>query len=272
MTRPTKARVRQSFDRAAPTYDSAAGIQRQICRELDKHLAGCLPALPAASRVLDAGCGTGYAQALLQARFPAAHAIAIDLSAAMLQHIAAPCCRLAGDLEHLPLAAASIDLYWSSLAVQWCDLAKTLAEARRVLKPGGQLALASLGPATFNELRTAFAEVDDHRHTLTFHTPEEIAQIATAAGLVTVNAEKGTKTEFYADFKTLLKAVKAIGANQLGSGRRTSLMSRTGFQRAEAAIEALRTPAGLPLSYDVTYLIARRQDFPGSKHLIACEA
>jgi malonyl-CoA O-methyltransferase len=258
MTRPTKARVRQSFERAAPTYDSAASVQRQICHELANRMADRLPALPAVTRLLDAGCGTGYAQALLQTRFPAAHAVALDLSAGMLQRIAAPCCRLAGDLEHLPLADASIDLYWSSLAVQWCDLAKTLAEARRVLKPGGQLALASLGPATFHELRTAFADVDDYHHTLNFHTPEETTQIATAAGLVAVDVQKGTETAHYADFKTLLKAVKAIGANQLGSGRRTSLMSRTDFQRAETAIEALRTPAGLPLSYDVTYLIARK--------------
>ena len=255
MTRPTKARVRQSFERAAPTYDSAARVQRQICDQL----AGRLADQPlSVTRLLDAGCGTGYAFPLLQARYPDAQFIALDLSCAMLGHVAAPCCRLAGDLEHLPLATASIDLYWSSLAVQWCDLAKTLAEARRVLKPGGQLALASLGPATFHELRTAFADVDDHRHTLSFHTPEEIAQIATAAGLVAVDVQKSTNFAHYADFKTLLKAVKAIGANQLGSGRRTSLMSRTDFQRAEKAIEALRTPAGLPLTYDVTYLIARK--------------
>lgn len=253
MTRPSKARVRQSFERAAPTYDSAASVQRRICDEL----AGLLDnQSPAVAHLLDAGCGTGYALPLLQSLFPAARIVALDLSCAMLGRVAAPCCRLAGDLEHLPLADASIDLYWSSLAVQWCDLAKTLAEARRILRPGGQLALASLGPATFQELRTAFADVDDHRHTLSFHTPEESTQIAAAVGLVAVDVKKGTKTEFYPDFKTLLRTVKAIGANQLGSGRRTSLMSRADFQRAEQAIEALRTSAGLPLTYDVTYLTA----------------
>ena len=254
MTRPTKARVRQSFERAAPTYDSAASVQRQICDEL----AGLLDnQSPAVAHLLDAGCGTGYALPLLQSLFPAARIVALDLSCAMLGRVAAPCCRLAGDLEHLPLADASIDLYWSSLAVQWCDLAKTLAEARRVLRPGGHLALASLGPATFHELRTAFADVDDHRHTLSFQTSEESAQIAAAAGLVAVDVKKGTKIEFYPDFKTLLRTVKAIGANQLGSGRRTSLMSRADFQRAENAIETLRTPAGLPLTYDVITLHAR---------------
>ncbi len=254
MTRPSKARIRQSFERAAPTYDSAATVQRQICNRLAERL----PAMPPVARLLDAGCGTGYAQALLQKRFPGAHAVALDLSAGMLERIATPCCRLAGDLEHLPLANDSVDLYWSSLAVQWCDLAKTLAEAWRLLKPGGQLALASLGPATFHELRTAFAGIDDYRHTLAFHTVDEVRQLATAAGLVAVDVQKGTEIAHYPDFRTLLRAVKAIGANQLGSGRRTSLMSRAAFSRAEAACETLRTPSGLPLTYDVTYLTARK--------------
>jgi len=34
MTRPSKARIRQSFERAAPTYDSAASVQRRICHDL----------------------------------------------------------------------------------------------------------------------------------------------------------------------------------------------------------------------------------------------
>ncbi|AXS80296.1 malonyl-ACP O-methyltransferase BioC [Dechloromonas sp. HYN0024] len=253
MTNPSKARVRQSFERAASTYDSAADIQRRICTQLAAGLPEITP-----TRLLDAGCGTGYAQTDLQARFPRAHAVALDLSPAMLDRVAAPCCRLAGDLENLPLADACLDLYWSSLAVQWCDLATALREAHRTLRPAGQLALASLGPATFHELRYAFADVDDYRHTLTFHSEHEVRKIAGALGFSAINTKKNTKIAHYADFKTLLRAVKAIGANQLGDGRRTSLMSRANFQRAEAAYELLRTPAGLPLSYDVIYLYAKK--------------
>lgn len=253
MTRPSKARIRQSFERAAPTYDSAATVQRRICNRL----AASLPAITPA-RFLDAGCGTGYAQTDLQARFPDAHAVVLDLSPAMLQRVASPCCRIAGDLEHLPLADASLDLYWSSLAVQWCDLAAALREAHRVLRPAGLVALASLGPATFHELRHAFADVDHHRHTLSFHSPDEIRKLAETAGLAAVDVKKSIETAHYADFKTLLRAVKAIGANQLGDGRRTSLLSRAAFQRAAAACEQLRTPAGLPLTYDVITLYARK--------------
>lgn len=254
MNRPTKARIRDSFERAASTYDAAAVVQRRVC----DLLAAGLPTDLAASLVLDAGCGTGFAQPLLQQRFPAAHAIALDFAPAMLQRVATPCCRLAGDLEHLPLADASIDLYWSSLAVQWCDLPRALTEARRVLTNGGALALASLGPATFHELRTAFAGIDAHRHTLSFHAPEEFRHLTMAAGFVAVDVQRHTEIAHYADFKSLLRAVKAIGANQLGDGRRSSLLSRDAFQRAEQAAETLRTADGLPLTYDVVTLHARK--------------
>ncbi|MCG2578198.1 malonyl-ACP O-methyltransferase BioC [Dechloromonas sp. XY25] len=252
MTKPSKARVRHSFERAAPTYDSAAAIQRRIC---DRLLA-TLPPLTVA-RLLDAGCGTGYALPLLRQRFPHAHAIGLDLSPAMLQRIAAPGSRVAGDLENLPLADASIDLYWSSLAVQWCELPLVLREARRLLRPAGALALASLGPETFGELRQAFAGVDEYRHTLAFHSADEVRHMAVAAGLAAVDVQRRTEMTHYPDFKSLLRAVKAIGANQVGLGRRTSLMSRSAFQRAEAAYEAQRTSDGLPLTYDVITLHAR---------------
>lgn len=252
MTRPSKARIRQSFERAAPTYDSAASVQRRICHDLIDRL----PALPV-GRLLDAGCGTGYALPLLRQRFPEAQIVGLDLSPAMLHHVSTPCCRVAADLEHLPLATASIDLYWTSLAVQWCDLPAALGEARRLLRPGGVLALASLGPATFHELRQAFAGVDEYRHTLAFHTTDDIRSMAETAGFADHTLAAHRQVAHYADFKSLLRAVKAVGANQVGDGRRTSLMSRHAFQQAEAAYEAQRTPDGLPLTYDVITLIAR---------------
>lgn len=251
MNRPSKARIRQSFERAAPTYDSAADIQRRICHQLAEQL----PPGPV-GRLLDAGCGTGYALPELRQRFPQAHVVALDLSPAMLRHVVTPCCHMAGDLEHLPLADACLDLFWSSLAVQWCDLAAVLREARRLLRPAGHLALASLGPDTFHELRRAFAGVDEYRHTLAFHTADEIGQMAVAAGLSAVSVQRTTQMAHYADFKSLLRAVKAVGANQVGDGRRTGLMSRASFLRAEAAYEAQRTADGLPLTYDVLTLHA----------------
>jgi malonyl-CoA O-methyltransferase len=253
MNRPDKARIHQAFDRAASSYDGAAAVQRRICRTMLEHL----PDLPARPLILDAGCGTGFALPLLRQRYPDACPIGLDFSTAMLNSIGTPCLRLRGDIEQLPLADASIDLFWSSLTVQWCDLAQVLGEARRVLRPTGRLAVATLGSRTFHELRHAFARADAHPHTIGFHAPAEITAIATQAGFGTVDVTIQPEILHYPDFKSLLRAVKAVGANQLGRGRRPGLMSRSAFARAEAAIETLRTPAGLPLTYDVIYLTAQ---------------
>lgn len=253
MTRPSKARVRQSFERAAATYDSAAAIQRDICHDL----LAMLPDALAPATILDAGCGTGYALPLLYRRFPESACLALDLAPGMLRRVGESGLRIAADLENLPLAVASVDLFWSSLAVQWCDLARTLGEARRILRPDGQFALATLGTETFRELRLAFAAVDEHRHTLAFHTPAELEAIAGQTGFSGISLERRIKTAHYPDFRTLLRAVKAIGANQLGEGRRTRPLGRNAFAAAAAAYETLRQPAGLPLTYDVLILTAR---------------
>ena len=60
--RADKRAVRQSFDRAASSYDAVAGLQRQVC-EL---LLAVLPAPTLATTILDAGCGTGYGLVLTE--------------------------------------------------------------------------------------------------------------------------------------------------------------------------------------------------------------
>ncbi len=252
MNKPAKARIRRAFEQAAESYDQAAEIQRRICNTLAARVTAT-----SAVRMLDAGCGTGFAHALLRRHAPAGEIVALDLSTAMLAHAPSDCRKIAGDLENLPLADACVDLYWSSLAVQWCDLAQSLREAHRVLQPGGQLALATLGPDTFHELRSAFSGVDAYRHTLGFSSPTEVSHTAASAGFTTVNLLEAKETAYYADFRQLLQAVKAIGANQIGGGQRRGLMSRAAFFHAETAYEALRCNAGLPLSYHVLYLYAR---------------
>lgn len=252
MSKPSKARVRAAFEKAAGSYDQAAEVQRRIC---DRLLAGLPP--HAVDTLLDAGCGTGYALPALGRQFPGAIRLALDLSPGMLARVPAPNLRLAGDLEHLPLADATLDLYWSSLAIQWCELPKVLGEARRVLRPGGWLAVATLGPGTFGELRSAFASIDTHRHTIAFLSPAEIEACASAAGWSDIRLAQHTELAHYPQLRDLLRAVKAVGANQLGEGRRTALLSRQAFKQLETAYEQFRTEQGLSLSYDVISIYAR---------------
>lgn len=260
--RPAKHRVRAAFDRAARTYDGAATLQRQAVTGLLTRLAAVAPDLT--GPLLDAGSGTGYALPLLAARYPGQSLIAADLAPAMVEASrtalatrSIPGQALCADLEALPLADASLGLYWSSLALQWCHLPTALAEARRLLRPGGVLAIATLGPGTFAELAQAFATVDRHRHVLAFDDGAAIAAAIAAAGFAEPHLESETLTVHYPDLPSLLAAIKAVGANQVGPGRRTAPLGKAGLTRLTEAYEALRTPQGLPLSYRVVYALVR---------------
>lgn len=257
---PAKQRIRASFDRAAASYDGAAVLQRQVCKQLLDGLDN-LKSLPTASApaILDAGCGTGYGARLLRSRWPAARLTLADFAPAMLDlaRDTADAC-LAADIEALPCRAQSFDLWWSSLSIQWCDAAAVFAEAARVLRPHGRLAVSTLGPGTFNELRSAFDTVDRYRHTLPFSETAVIEDALHTAGFQRIALHRATLCTHYPDLKTLLRAVKAIGANPLGSGARNGMMGRSAWQALEAAYEKQRTPNGLPASYDVILAYAER--------------
>lgn len=244
--RPAKQRVRASFDRAAATYDAAACLQREVC---DRLLAG-FTGQPA--KIIDAGCGTGYGARLLRERWPSTHITAADFAPSMIdlaRHDAE--CAVVADIEALPFANASFDTWWSNLSIQWCAADQAFAEASRVLRPGGRLAVSTLGPGTFGALRDAFSGIDPYRHTLPFSEPGELASALSAAGFDDLRWQRETLTMHYPDLKSLLRAVKAIGANRVGDGGRNGMMGRAAWQTLEAAYELRRRPEGLPASYDV---------------------
>lgn len=254
---PPKQRIRAAFERAAASYDAAAVLQRKVCELLLTGLE--LPPSTSAPAIVDAGCGTGYGARLLRTRWPAAQLSVVDFAPAMLDlaRDAANAC-LEADIEALPFSGPDFDLWWSSLSIQWCDADRVFAEAARVLRPHGRLAVSTLGPGTFNELRSAFSTVDRYRHTLPFGEPDAIGKALQRAGFSGIVPQRETLTLHYPDLKTLLRAVKAIGANAIGEGARSGMMGRHAWQALEAAYEKQRTAAGLPASYDVILAYAER--------------
>ena len=250
-----KHRVRESFDRAAGTYDGAARVQRLVCERLLEQLQR--PAAP--SHVLDAGCGTGYGARLLRARWPEVTITGVDFAPAMLTRARQYSDRcFAADIEQLPCDAEEFDLWWSSLSIQWCAANRVFGEAARVLQPGGQLALSTLGPDTFHELREAFSRVDRHRHTLPFNEAKAIEEALIGAGFKDIRLLRERQTVHYPDLKTLLRAVKAIGAQNVGEGGRNGMMGRNAWLQVETAYEQFRQPTGLPASYDVIFAYAKK--------------
>ena len=86
----------------------------------------------------------------------------------------------------------------------------------------------------------------------------EIAGTIEAAGFGQLQLWRERHAIYYPDLKTLLRAVKAIGAQNVGDGGRNSMMGRAAWQQVEAAYERFRTAEGLPASYDVILACARK--------------
>lgn len=251
-----KRAVRAAFDKAADAYDAVATVQRAAC---DRLLTLATGRGFAPQRILDAGCGTGYALTGLARAYPAATLFALDFAPAMLRRhppgAALPVC---ADLEHLPIAAGSLDALWSSYALQWCNPRRALPELARALAPGGQLWIATLGPGTLTELRDAFRHVDNDEHVLRFQPPEVVIDAAECAGLRVLDSDRDTLHAWAPDLRSLLSDIKTLGAHQTGAPRRRAPLGKTAWARLSAAYEAHRGPAGLPASYDTFWLVAEK--------------
>jgi len=261
MTEPQDPRrqVRAAFDRAARSYDGAATVQRAICADL-LTLARSHP--PASSdRFVDLGCGTGRGSLPTLDWLAPAEAIAVDFAPAMLGQCdpAHWPVRLCADLQSLPLPDSTIDCAWSSLAMQWCDPARSLAELARILRPGASAWVATLGPQTLHELRDAFAGIDTARHVIGFHTADQWAGHAVASGLAVLDVQSRATAATAPQLRTLLKDIKAIGAHEVGQGRRRAPLGKSAWRMLEARYETHRRSDGLlPATYDVILLALRK--------------
>ncbi|HWH29403.1 MAG TPA: class I SAM-dependent methyltransferase [Mycobacteriales bacterium] len=96
----------------------------------------------AGRRVLELGAGTGLATAGLLAA--GADVVATDLGPRMLgrlhaKHPAVPVA--VARAEALPFAAASFDVVCGAQMWHWVDVPRAVASVRRVLRPGGRLAV-----------------------------------------------------------------------------------------------------------------------------------
>ena len=264
--------VRRAFDHAAASYDAHAVLQREVCDRLLERL-DFMTLQP--GRVLDVGTGTGYGLSHLRSRYAEAELCALDIAPAMLAAARArlpqpswaqralqrltpasspPAHLVCADMEWLPLAPDSMDLVWSSLALQWAhDLEATLKGFHRVLAPGGLLMFATFGPDTLKELRAAFAAVDDAPHVNRFIDLHDIGDMLIHAGFASPVMEMEMLTLTYADLKALMRDLKGIGAHNAAAARRRGLLGKQAWARLEQAYEAQRLQGRLPATFEVIY-------------------
>jgi demethylmenaquinone methyltransferase/2-methoxy-6-polyprenyl-1,4-benzoquinol methylase len=137
--------VRSMFDRIAPVYDAMNRVMTAGLDRTWRRLAVEAVVQPG-DRVLDACCGTG--DLALAAEREGGNVTGLDFSREML-------CRarrksetvtwIEGDLLALPFDDASFDAATVGFGVRnVADLAAALGELRRVLRPGGRLAILEI--------------------------------------------------------------------------------------------------------------------------------
>jgi malonyl-CoA O-methyltransferase len=144
----------------------------------------------------------------------ASHGVALDIAEGMLNHarpLGGAQHFIAGDAERLPLQDSTCDLIFSSLAVQWCeDFASVLGEARRVLKPGGVFAFASLCVGTLFELRDSWRQVDGWC-TSTASASSRFISVVRGQWLAAISLETRPHVLHYPDVRSLTHELKALG-------------------------------------------------------------
>jgi len=137
--------VRSMFDRIAPVYDvmnhgMTAGLDRRWRRLTAQAV------VEPGARVLDACCGTGDLS--VAAREAGGEVTGLDFSERMLERARRKSDEITwvlGDLLDLPFEDESFDAVTVGFGVRNVeDLGRALRELRRVLRPGGRLAILEI--------------------------------------------------------------------------------------------------------------------------------
>lgn len=265
--------VRRAANRAASSYDEAAALQGEVRARLLERL-DYVRLSPRV--VLDLGAATGDGCAALQARYPDAAVVALDVAENMLRRARHKHADsgvdgyLCADAMALPLAADSVDLVFSNLLLASCPAPeRVLREVSRVLRPGGLFNFATAGPDTLYELRDAWAQVDNSPHVHLFSDMHNVGDAVLAAGLAEPVLDLEYFTLCYRSLGGIMRELKACGASNAAVGRARGLLGRRRWQALQQAYEQFRdAEQRLPVSCEIIYGQAWGRD-PGATRPLA---
>jgi malonyl-CoA O-methyltransferase len=234
-------------------------------------LQGCRQALQRARRILEVGCGTGHLTELLRQANPHATLVALDLEASLLQRARSRLGRdtgvhfVAADGE--AFTGGSYDLIMSNSVFQWFTRpGETMREYYRMLRPGGCLAFAILGPATFQELAASFQEAAGNLPpvespevaAVSFSGEETWQRFLKNAGFQEVALQREVRTETHPTVQDFLHALQATGATNPAP---RPLSPRLFRHMAAIYHKAYGLNGSIPVTYEVIWAFAQKLDF-----------
>lgn len=139
------------FDRWSAVYDRPRFQDATYRPVHDAVLARLTPVPPAV--VLDLGCGTGQLTRRLSEAFPDSEIVGVDYSSGMLggasHRVGVSADLVRADAQYLAFRSASVDVVVCTESFHWYgDQRRALGELAAVLRPGGQLVIASIAAVT----------------------------------------------------------------------------------------------------------------------------
>ena len=201
------------------------------------------------TRLLDAGCGAGLALQLAAAR--GADVTGFDASSELLavarERVPSADLRQ-GDLEELPYAEDSFAVATAFNSVQYAgDPVAALRELRRVVVPGGQIAIVTWGQAERCETRVVLAAIGallpppppGAGGPFALSAPGKLEELVSAAGLTPQRADEVPTPYIYPDLDTAVRA-------QLAAGPSRKAIEHAGLMATVDAIRKAFVDSGQP--------------------------
>lgn len=251
-----KRLVKSNFNNAASSYDISAFLQKEVAKRLISRFDE-IKVTP--DLVLDLGCGTGDNVGPLNKKFKKAKVVNLDIAFNMVKQAKSKASKffdknlyVCADMESNCIASSSMDIVFSSMALQWCENLKTLfAQISQSLRPGGLFIFATLGPQTLAELKKVFSMYSQKSHINDFIDMHEVGDFLTSSGFTDPVIESEILTVTYEKPIELLKDLKNIGANNTNSNRPKGLMPPRKMRKILDAYEEYRRDGKVPATYEI---------------------
>jgi ubiquinone/menaquinone biosynthesis C-methylase UbiE len=216
-----KSQIRAQFNAVAPEYDSGPGCFAHFGRRLVT-----AAEIQPGHRVLDVASGRG---AVL---FPCAErigqtgeVIGVDLADEMVRATNAEAAQrgVSGrvhvmDAEHLDFADSTFDRVLCGFGIMsFPDQMRALSEFRRVMKPGGRIALSTWRVSPTSEIQAAIPELGIQYVKLpgSITEPEELAKLLVAAGFTSVSVKMDSHSFRYADVGEYWRQARGTGMRRV---------------------------------------------------------
>lgn len=260
-----KKAIAERFGNAAKVYDDKVIVQKQVSQKAFAILKEFAREAnhKQTQLSLDIGCGTGSDTAKLLSF--SENALGMDLAQGMIafaqennQHSNIKW--LVADAESLPISAQSVDLIYSSMALQWLTEPEIVAEeCFRVMSLGGKGVIAVVLQNSLFELQKSWKKLDEHPPINEF-LPTHKWLIAFKNSGFKAHMQETRFTTFHEDLFKVLHSIKDVGAGVVLNGGHAQAMKKTKLKQLEHiyrkgyASMADVNEGELPLSWNIGFL------------------